>query len=58
VSVQNILLGNVSECDFNRLNLDSTSEAILAFPHGNSKCEEHIFNVVGREVLTPLVEWE
>ncbi len=58
MSVQNIRLGNGSERDFNRLNLDLTSEAILAFPHGNSKGEEHVFNVVGREVWTPLVEWE
>jgi hypothetical protein len=42
MSVQNILLGNGLERDFNRLNLDSTSEAILAFPHGNSKGEEHV----------------
>ncbi len=58
MSVQNILLGNGSERDFDRLNLDLTSEAILAFPHGNSKREEHVFNVVGREILTPLIEWE
>ncbi len=58
MSIQNILLGNGSECNFNRLNLDSTSKAILAFPHGNSKHEEHVFNVVGREMLTLLVEWE
>ena len=58
MSVQNILLGNGSERDFNRLNLDSTSKAILPFLHGNSKGEEHVFNVVGREVLTPLFEWE
>jgi hypothetical protein len=50
MSVQNILLGNGSERDFDRLNLDLTSEATLAFPHGNSKGEEHVFNVVGREV--------
>ena len=30
MSVQNILLGNGSERDFDRLNLDSTSEAVLA----------------------------
>ena len=58
MSVQNILFGNGLEHDFNRLNLDSTSEAMLAFPHGNSKGEEHVFNVVGREVWTPLVELE
>ena len=58
MSIQNILLGNGSECGFDRLNLDSTSEAILALPHGNSKREEHIFNVVRREVWTLLIEWE
>ena len=58
MSVQNILLGNGSEHNLNRLNLDSTSEAILAFPRSNSKGEEHVFNVVGREVWTPLVKWE
>jgi len=58
MSVQNILLGNGLERNFDRLNLDSTSEAMLAFLHGNSKCEEHVFNVVGGEVWTPLVEWE
>jgi hypothetical protein len=39
MSVQNILLGNSLESDLNRVNLDSTSKAILAFPHGNSKGE-------------------
>ena len=58
MSVQNIFLGNGSERDLNRLNLDLTSEAMLTFPHGNSKGEEHVFNVVGREVWTPLIEWE
>jgi hypothetical protein len=58
MSVQNILLGNGSERDFDGLNLDSTSEAVLAFPHGNSKREEHILDVVWREVWAPLVEWE
>ena len=58
ISVQNILLGNGLERDFDGLNLDSTSEAVLAFPHGNSKCEEHILDVVWREVWSPIVEWE
>ena len=39
--------GNGSESFFDRLNLELTSEAILAFPHGNSKCEEHVFGVGG-----------
>jgi hypothetical protein len=30
----------VLESPFDRLNLDRTSEAVLSFPHGNSKCEE------------------
>ena len=58
MSVQNILLGNGSERNLDGLNLDSTSEAVLAFPHGNSKCEEHILDVVWREVRSPIVEWE
>jgi hypothetical protein len=58
MSIQNILLGDGLERDRDRLNLDSTSKAILAFPHGNSKGEEYVFNVVGREVWTPLVKWE
>ena len=45
MSVQNILLGDTSERDSNRLNLDLTSEPVLAFPHGNSKGEEHIADV-------------
>ncbi len=58
MSVQNIILGDDLERDRDRLNSDLTSKAILAFLHGNSKGEEHVFNVVGREVWTPLVEWE
>ncbi len=50
MSIQNILLGDGLERNQDRLNLDLTSEAILAFLHGNSKGEEHAFNVVGREV--------
>jgi hypothetical protein len=39
-SVQNEFLGDVPESPFDRLNLDRTSEAVLSFPHGNSKREE------------------
>ena len=42
MSVQNILLGDGSECKFDRLNLDLMSLTILAFPHGNSKGEESV----------------
>ena len=42
ISVQNVLLGDGAENFLNRLNLDLTSEAVLAFPHGNSKGEEHV----------------
>ena len=45
MSVQNVLLGNGAESFLNRLNLDLTSEAILAFPHNNSKGEEHVLGV-------------
>ncbi len=45
MSVQNILLGDTSERDSNRLNLDLTSEPVLSFPHGNSKGEEHVVDV-------------
>ena len=38
-----------------RLNLDSISKTILSFSHGNIKGEEHVFNVVGREVGTLLI---
>ena len=58
MSVQNILLGNGLERNLDGLNLDLTSEAVLAFPHGNSKCEEHILDVVWREVWALIVEWE
>jgi hypothetical protein len=47
ISVQNILLGDGSDSSFDRLNLDLTSKAKLAFPRVNSKGEEHVFNVVG-----------
>jgi hypothetical protein len=40
MSVQNKPLGNVSESPLDRLNFDLRSEAVIAFPHGNSKCEE------------------
>jgi hypothetical protein len=38
-SVQNILLRDVPESPFDRLNLDLISKAVLSFPHGNSKRE-------------------
>jgi hypothetical protein len=57
ISAQNILLGDGSESSFNRLSLDLTSKAKLAFPHGNSKSEEHVFNVVGREAYTVVILW-
>ncbi len=57
ISVQNILLGDGSESSFDRLNLDLASKAKLAFPHGNSKGEEHVFNVVGREANTAVILW-
>jgi hypothetical protein len=41
-------LGDTSERDSNRLNLDLTSEPVLSFPHGNSKGEEHVLDIVGR----------
>jgi hypothetical protein len=47
ISVQNILLGDGSESSYDRLNLDLTSKAKLAFLQGNSKGEEHVFNVAG-----------
>ena len=36
---------STSETDW----MDTTSKAVLATLHGNSKREEHVFNVVGRE---------
>ena len=42
ISVQNILLGDGSEREFDRLNLDFMSFTVLAFPHGNSKGEESV----------------
>ena len=42
MSVQNILLGDGSECEFDRLNLDLMSLTVLAFPHGDSKGEESV----------------
>ncbi len=45
MSVQNIFLCSTAERDSNGVNLDLTSEAELSFPHGNSKCEEHVVNV-------------
>jgi hypothetical protein len=40
ISIQNEPLGNVPESPLNQLNFDLRSKAVLAFPHGNSKCEE------------------
>ena len=42
ISVQNILLGDGSEHEFDRLNLDFMPFTVLAFPHGNSKGEESV----------------
>ena len=42
MSVQNILLGDGSEREFDRLNLDLMSLTILAFPHGDSKGKESV----------------
>jgi hypothetical protein len=47
ISIQNILLGDGSEREFDRLNLDLMSLTILAFPHGNSKGEELVSEDVG-----------
>ena len=47
MSVQNVLLGDGSESFLDRLNLELMSEAVQAFPHGNSKSEEHAFCVGG-----------
>ncbi len=58
MSVQNIFLGNGLEHNQDRLNLDLISEAILAFLHGYSKREEHVFNIVEGEDWTPIVERE
>ena len=45
MSVQNVLLDDGAEGFLDRLNLDLTSKAVLAFPHGNSKGEEHVLGV-------------
>jgi hypothetical protein len=42
MSVQNELLGDMPESPFDRLNFDRTTEAVLSFPHGNSKGEEFV----------------
>ncbi len=42
MSVQNILLGDGSEREFDRLNLDLMSLTVLAFLHGDSKGEESV----------------
>jgi len=46
--VQNILLGDGSEREFDRLNLDLMSLTVLAFPHGDSKGEESVHEDVRR----------
>ncbi len=46
--VQNILLGDGSEREFDRLNLDLMSLTVLAFPHGDSKGEESVREDVRR----------
>ncbi len=48
MSVQNILLGDGSEGEFDRLNLDLMSFTELAFPHGDSKGEESVSEDVRR----------
>ena len=48
MSVQNILLGDGSEREFDRLNLDLMSLTVLAFPHGDSKGEESVSEDVRR----------
>ena len=42
MSVQNILLCNVPESPFDRLNLDLISKAVPSFPHSNSKRKESV----------------
>jgi hypothetical protein len=41
-------LGDSSERDFDRLNLDLMSFTVLAFPHGDSKGEESVSEDVKR----------
>jgi hypothetical protein len=48
ISVQNILLGDGSESEFDQLNLDLMSLTVLAFPHGDSKGEESVREDVRR----------
>ncbi len=38
--------------------MDAIFATVLAFPHGNSKCEEHVFNIVGGLVQAPVIERE
>ena len=45
MSIQNNSLSDVPESLFNRLNMDSSSEAVLTFPHGDSKGKEAIGDV-------------
>ena len=52
-------LGDGSEREFDRLNLDLMSLTVLAFPHGDSKCEELVredvrhFNFAGGILIEP-----
>ncbi len=55
MSVQNILLGDTSERNSNRLNLDLTFEPVLSFPHGNSKGEEHVVDVRRGQVGSAII---
>jgi hypothetical protein len=55
VSIQNSLLGDGCESSFDRLNLDLMFKTKLAFLHGNSKGEEHIFNVAGRDANAAVI---
>ncbi len=40
MSIQNEALGDMPESPLDQLNLDLISEAVLSFPHSDSKCEE------------------
>ena len=55
-SIQNVLLGNGMESFLNRLNLEPTPKAVLAFLHGNSKGEKHVFDVTRGERRSTAVE--
>jgi hypothetical protein len=56
MSVQNVSLGNGPESSCDWLNLDLTSDAVLTFPHGNSKGEEHVLNITWGEWRALAVE--